>query len=67
MSAFLRIPDVKKKTGLSRTTIYDRIKKNTFPKPIKLSKTISVWLESEIDDWIDDFVAEQRGQVKEAA
>jgi predicted DNA-binding transcriptional regulator AlpA len=32
----LRLPDVIAKTGLSRTTIYNRISLNEFPKPIKL-------------------------------
>jgi len=41
------------KTGLSRTTIYNRISLNEFPKPIKLGPRAVGWLNHEINDWID--------------
>lgn len=58
----LRIPDVQKKTGLSRSTIYSKLNPSskyfdpTFPKPIRLGNgpASSVGLiESEIDIWIE--------------
>lgn len=48
----LRLPDVKKRTGLSRSTIYLRISNDVFPKPISLGGRAVGWLDSEIDDWI---------------
>lgn len=49
----LRRPQVQAKTGLSRSTLYDRIKAGCFPRPIKLGGARSVgWLQSDIDDWI---------------
>lgn len=50
---FLRLPEVKKRTGLSRSTIYLYIKRGLFPSPIKISVRCSGWVESEIGQWIE--------------
>jgi prophage regulatory protein len=50
---FLRLNDVKNRTGLSRSTIYLNINRGIFPKPISLGARCVGWLESEIDAWID--------------
>ncbi len=49
----LRLPYVKARTGLSRSTIYLQISKHTFPEPISLGSRAVGWIESEIDDWIN--------------
>lgn len=49
---FIRLPEVMLRTGLSRTTIYDWIALGRFPKAIRLGKKMSVWLESDIDQWM---------------
>ena len=36
MHTILKLPDVKRSTGLSRSTIYLRIAQGTFPKPVSL-------------------------------
>jgi prophage regulatory protein len=48
----LRLPAVKAKTGLSRSTIYLRVVQKTFPKPIGLGGRAVGWLEAEIQDWL---------------
>jgi len=48
----LRLPDVRARTGLSRSTIYLRIAEGKFPPPINLGERSVGWLESEIDAWI---------------
>ena len=48
----LRLPDVKARTGLSRSTIYLRIAEGKFPAPINLGIRSVGWVESEIDAWI---------------
>lgn len=53
--------EVKRKTGLCRSAIYGRISEGQFPKPCKLG-TASRWLESEVDAWIDQLVAERDHQ-----
>lgn len=49
----LRLPSVKDRSGLSRSTIYLRIKKGDFPKPISLGDRAVGWLEKDIDDWLE--------------
>jgi len=56
---FLKLPDVCKKTGLSRSTVYKQIKAGTFPKQIKLTKHSSAWIASEIQEWANDVVAQR--------
>ena len=49
---FLRLPQVKQTTGLSKSTIYARIAEGTFPKQIPLGPRLVVWVESDIQKWI---------------
>ncbi len=56
----LRMNDVIQKTGLARSTIYDRLNHksphydDSFPKPIKIGLSVVGWLEHEINAWILD-------------
>lgn len=50
--AIIRRPQVEARTGLSRSTIYSRIKAGTFPAPVSLGEKAVGWVESEIDAWI---------------
>ena len=49
----LRLRVVIKMTSLSRTTIYNNMAKGKFPKNIHLGPKISVWIEREIQEWIN--------------
>lgn len=51
---FLRLTEVMKRTGLSRSAIYLNINEGTFPQNINLSTRSVAWLESEIDAWMQD-------------
>ena len=56
MDRILRIPEVVEITGLSRTTIWRRVKSSDFPAPVRLGSlaTRSVgWRESQVKDWLD--------------
>jgi prophage regulatory protein len=57
----LRLPAVRLRTGLSRSTIYVRVADGSFPKPIRLSDRAIGWLESEVDTWLADRVELSRG------
>lgn len=48
----LRLPTVKIRTGLSRSSIYLRMARDEFPKPISLGGRSVGWLEGDIDEWI---------------
>ncbi len=49
----LRLPQVREKTGLSRSGIYERIKNGGFPAPINLGGRTVGWLDAEVDAWIN--------------
>ena len=53
----LRLPEVQIKTGLSRSTIYLRMAKGSFPKTISLGERAIGWLNSDVDQWLDERIA----------
>lgn len=53
----LRISDVCIKTTLGKSTIWLKVAQGVFPKPAKLSSSICVWKESDIDCWINNHFA----------
>jgi len=57
----VRLPEVKQKSGKSRSAIYKGMQDGTFPKSISLGSKSVAWLESEIDAWISDRVQASRG------
>ena len=52
IDSFLRLNNVKERTGLGRSSIYLYIKRGLFPAPIKLGARSVGWLESDIQAWI---------------
>ncbi len=50
---FLRLPDVERRVGLKKTTIYRLVKFGMFPAPRKLAGVgnVSVWPDVEIHQW----------------
>ncbi|MGI9215164.1 MAG: helix-turn-helix transcriptional regulator [Gammaproteobacteria bacterium] len=59
-NAILRLPAVKKYTGLSRSTIYLRIAQGDFPKQFSLGGRSIGWLQCEIEEWLSNKVTESR-------
>ena len=57
----LRLPQVKATTGLSKSSIYARIAEGTFPKQIPLGPRLVVWVEADIQNWINEQVLTARG------
>jgi predicted DNA-binding transcriptional regulator AlpA len=49
--SFLRLPEVKAITGLSKTSIYELIRSSAFPAPIRLGPRAVAWVRSEIRQW----------------
>ena len=48
----LRLGEVIRKTGLSKSEIYRRVKDKRFPAQIRISYRIAAWSESAVDDWV---------------
>lgn len=55
----IRLRDVMDCTGLARSTIYKYISEGTFPKSVSLGSRVAAWVESEIQDWILERIAER--------
>jgi prophage regulatory protein len=58
----LRLPDVIKRVGLKRASIYLHIGKGTFPKPIALGPRAVGWIEHEIDAWLAMRITARNGK-----
>jgi prophage regulatory protein len=56
---FLRRQAVEARTGLSRSSIYDRIAAGEFPKPVPLGGRTVGWVEAEIREWQKARIAER--------
>ena len=44
---------IQERTGLSRSTIFRKVRDGTFPAPVKAGKRALRWRESDIRVWID--------------
>lgn len=51
LQSFLRLKQVKLQTGLSRSWIYEAIRRGDFPAPISISARAVAWTEQSIADW----------------
>lgn len=51
-TTILRLPAVKKMTGLPTSTIYYMMAKKEFPQSIKLGYRSVGWLQADIEAWI---------------
>lgn len=70
MSAFpvlLRRPEVSRRTGLSRTTLYRLVQSKEFPAPRQLGARAVAWVESEVSAWIESRAAGTRPTGNQAA
>ena len=61
MQTILRLPAVRARVSMSRSTIYQRVREGTFPPPVNLGKRAVGWLASEVDAWLASQVERSRG------
>jgi prophage regulatory protein len=55
----IRLPEVLARTGLSRSQAYSLAGQSRFPRPIKLSERCAAWVESEVEAWIRERMAQR--------
>ena len=60
----IRLPQVKQRPALSRSSVYAKISRGEFPSSVNLGARAVGWLESDIDEWISDRVNDSRGGVQ---
>jgi prophage regulatory protein len=59
--SLLRLSDVRSRTGLGKTKIYQLIRDKKFPRPVHPADSrLSGWASLEIDAWIDEQVSAPR-------
>ncbi len=56
----IRRKEVQTKTGLGASSIYAMMKNGEFPLCLNLSKRRVAWIESEIDQWIANRIAQHK-------
>ena len=54
---FIRLPQVKEITSLSKSTIYRLMEDGDFPKQVVLGARSVVWVKSQVEDWCAQKVA----------
>jgi prophage regulatory protein len=59
-TSFIRLEQVKARTGLSCSTLYAYIRDGRFPSPVAISDRCVAWVESEIDAWIAERIVSRR-------
>ncbi len=61
---FIRLSEVIKRTGISRSSIYRLVKKNNFPAPVRISEKTIAFIEREVNDWIGNLINSSRNKAE---
>ncbi|MBQ0824367.1 AlpA family phage regulatory protein [Microvirga sp. HBU67558] len=48
----VRWPEVRQQIGLSRTTVWRKIREQDFPAPVRLTNHSIGWRQSDLDGWL---------------
>ena len=57
---FIRLPQVIDRTGLCRSTIYNRIADGKFPAPVPLGGRAVGWVEKDVNTWVKSRIADSQ-------
>src|ERR1035438_1600998 len=63
--SFLRLPDVKLVTGLSKSSLYALIRAESFPAPVRLGPRTVAWVRSEVKEWAVERISTSRSRSEE--
>ena len=55
----IKLKEVMNLTALRRSTIYKKMKEGAFPKSVSLGDRAVAWIEREIEDWIEEIIAQR--------
>ncbi|HEY3179633.1 MAG TPA: AlpA family phage regulatory protein [Casimicrobiaceae bacterium] len=61
--SLLRLPEVKRRVGLGRTSIYEAIARGDFPRPHKSGERAVAWDSRAVSQWIEARIAASRDRV----
>ncbi|WP_448991014.1 helix-turn-helix transcriptional regulator [Luteitalea sp.] len=54
----IRLPEVCRRTGLARSSIYRLLGAGQFPRPVAVTRVARAWRLEEVDRWIDSLGAD---------
>ena len=54
VDGFVRQSSILAIIPICKTTLWDWVKKDKFPKPVKLNKSITAWRASDVRKWLDE-------------
>ncbi|HFZ8993825.1 TPA: helix-turn-helix transcriptional regulator [Citrobacter freundii] len=57
--SLIRFSEVQRRTGYSKAWIYRLLKEERFPPPVKIGSRAIAFVESEVDAWIEQRIAER--------
>lgn len=63
-NSLIRLHEVLNRTGYSKAWIYALMSKGDFPQSVKIGTRAIAFIESEIDDWVEQRIAESRNHVQ---
>lgn len=55
----LRLPGVEVLTGLKKTSIYNLMRDEDFPRPVSLSARAKGWVETEVISWLENRIQQR--------
>ncbi|MEQ5666708.1 AlpA family transcriptional regulator [Providencia alcalifaciens] len=58
--SLIRLPEVMRRTGFSKPYLYKLISDDKFPKQVKIGTRSIAFVESEVDEWVANKIAESR-------
>jgi prophage regulatory protein len=61
--SLIRLSEVQRRTGYSKAWLYRLMNQGKFPSSIKIGSRAIAFVESEIDDWINQRIEESRKEV----
>ena len=56
----IKLPEVIRKTGKSRSSLYAAMREGKFPPSVAIGPRARAWVEAEINSWVDARVEEAR-------
>lgn len=59
-TTILRLPQVRARTGLSRSQLYELISRGDFPKQVKLSERAAGWVADDVEAWLIERIQASR-------
>ena len=61
---FLKLKEVMEMTAMSRSNVYKMMSEGRFPQSVSLGPRAVAWVESEVQDWILERIAQRDGGVE---